>query len=382
MIDIVSADDLQGLVQTRRRWCVSLYLPTHRAGAEMSQDPIRLKNLLATARAELVAAGMRGPEANELLAPAKALSAGGQFWAELSDGLALFLAGDGMQTFRLPNPVDELVVVADGFHITPLVAAVATGDPFYLLALSQSQVRLFQGSRYGLSEVELPAASRSLAEALRFDDRERRLQLHGSGRAGRGRVTATFHGHAMDKDNSEEDLLRFLGAVARSVGEIIGDRRAPLVLAGVGYLLPLYRQVSGKQLIIEGGITGNPEQLTPKELHALALPIVEPWFTQDRRKAAQAFLEGGGPTASTVAEGVVAAYQGRVESIFVDVGRHRWGVFDQSTMTVEEREDRLPGDRDLVDLAAAMTLIKGGSVFAVEASALPSDDQIAAVLRY
>jgi hypothetical protein len=348
----------------------------------MSQDPIRLKNLLTKARSELVASGLRGPEADKLLVPATRLRGDSHFWAELGDGLALFLTAEQMRTFRLPKPVAELVVVADGFHLKPLLAVVATGEVFYVLALSQGEVRLLQGGRYGISELELGDIPASLTEALWFDDRERQLQLHGANRVGRGLVTATFHGHAMDKDTSEEDLLRFLGAVAHGVRQIIGGRRAPLVLAGVGYLLPLYRQVSRQQVIVEGAIVGNPEQVTPAELHTLAWPLVEPWFGRDRRKAAAAFLAGSGKTVGRIRDGVVAAFQGRVESIFVPVGRQCWGTFDPATMTVDEREERQSGDRDLLDVAAAFTLINGGNVFAVEPEALPGSDPIAAVLRF
>ena len=382
MIDVVSRDALRRLVKTQRQHCVSVYLPTHRAGPELPQDQIRLKNLLAKARDELVSSGMRGPDADDLLAPARALHASAHFWAELGDGLALFLSDEGMRTFRLPNPVEELVVVADAFHLKPLVAVVATGQTFYVLALSQNKVRLLQGGRHGVSELQLGDIPESLSEALWFDDRERQLQNHGAGRAGQGRVTATFHGHAMDKDSSEEDLVRFLGAVDAGVREVIGDRRAPLVLAGVGYLLPLYRRVSHYHPIVEGGITGNPDQLTPAELHTLALPLLEPWFTQDRRRAAEAFLAGTRPTVRTVEGAIVAAHQGRVESIFVPVGSHRWGSFDPEIMTVDERGERRPGDRDLLDVAAIFTLMNGGGVFAVEPSALPSNDPIAAVLRF
>lgn len=382
MIDVVSRDVLQQLVQTQRQTCVSLYLPTHRAGRELPQDPIRLKNLVAQARAELVSSGLRAPEANALLAPARALRDDAHFWANLSDGLALFLTDEGMQTFRLPNPVEELVVVADRFHLKPLLAVVATGELFYVLALSQNEVRLLQGGRYGISELELNDVPESLAEALWFDDRERQVQHHGAGRAGQGRVTATFHGHAMDKDASEDDLRRFLGAVATGVREIIGDQAAPLVLAGVDHLLATYRQVSRQQNTVEGGIMGNPEHLTPDELHDLAWPFVEPLFTQGRRIAAEAFRSRTGPTVSTVKEAVVAAHQGRVESIFVPLGRHRWGSFDPALMAVHERQERQPGDLDLLDDAAAFTLIHGGGVFAVEPSALPNDEPVAAVLRF
>ena len=48
---------------------VSLYLPTHRAGSETAQDPIRLKNLLTRAAAELEEVGARSTEIDAMLKP-------------------------------------------------------------------------------------------------------------------------------------------------------------------------------------------------------------------------------------------------------------------------------------------------------------------------
>jgi hypothetical protein len=44
-----SRGDLDELVATDAQPAVSLYLPTHMAGPETRQDPIRLKNLLSVA---------------------------------------------------------------------------------------------------------------------------------------------------------------------------------------------------------------------------------------------------------------------------------------------------------------------------------------------
>jgi hypothetical protein len=48
-------------------WCVSLYMPAHRAGRETEQDPIRFKNLLRQAEERLHAEGMRSAEARNFL---------------------------------------------------------------------------------------------------------------------------------------------------------------------------------------------------------------------------------------------------------------------------------------------------------------------------
>jgi len=43
--------------------------PTHRTGADIQQDPIRLRNALATAERELVVLGWRTADAEDLLDP-------------------------------------------------------------------------------------------------------------------------------------------------------------------------------------------------------------------------------------------------------------------------------------------------------------------------
>lgn len=380
LIDMVSPQTVRTLVETTGRHCVSIYMPTHRAGSE--QDPIRLKNLLGRARAELAEMGVRRPAADELLHPATQLLTSARFWAEQGSGLALFLSDREMQRIRLPNPVEELVSVAGQFHLKPLLATVTGGELFYVLALSQNQVRLLKGDRYSMSELDLMDVPHSLDEALRFDDRERQLQSHGSGRVGRGQVAAAFHGHAMDKDAAEEDLSRFVTAVHRGVRATIAEPPAPLVLAGVARLAALYRRVNSHHHILEQGVEGNPEHLSPEALHAAAWPLVEPLFDRDRQAAADAFLSGRPPAARDVESAVVAAYQGRIETVFVPLQGHVWGSFEPDTLKAIEHEQRRPGERDLLDVIAAFTLAHGGKVFAVDTAAMPSSDPVAAVLRF
>ena len=377
---MVSPQTVRALAESAGQHCVSIYMPTHRAGSE--QDPIRLKNLLSAAQAELVAMGMRRPAADKLLEPATRLLASGRFWAELGDGLALFLCDGEIRQIRLPNPVEELVAVARQFHLKPLLATVAGGELFYVLALSQNQVRLLRGDRYSMSELDLMNVPHSLDEALQFDDRERQLQSHGSSRVGRGRVAAAFHGHALDKDAAEEDLSRFVAAIHRGVEATTAGSPAPLVLAGVTRLTALYRRVNNQPHILEYGVEGNPEHLSPEALRSAAWPLVEPLFDGDRQAEAEALLSGKRATAKEVEAAVVAAFEGRIESVFVPVQHHVWGSFEPDTLTATEHGERQPGDRDLLDVIAAFTLIHGGKVFAVDAAAMPSNDPVGAVLRF
>src|SRR5438094_9157798 len=101
-MDLLNREQLEFLSQTRSRSCVSVFLPTHRAGKETLQDSVRLKNLLREAEGQLSAAGVPKLKARELLAPARQLEGRTSFWRHQSDGLALFLAPGFFQYFRLP----------------------------------------------------------------------------------------------------------------------------------------------------------------------------------------------------------------------------------------------------------------------------------------
>lgn len=382
MIDVISTDELRRLATHVGEQSVSIYLPTHRAGKETAQDPIRLENLASRAIDELVALGARRTEAEARLGRVLHAFRDGDFHTHLEDGLAAFVDGDQVSMYRLPDRVEELVVVADRFHLKPLLPSVASGEVFYVLALSQKQVRLLRGTRYRIAELELVDAPESLTEALWYLDRERQLQYHGAQRVGRGRVAAIFHGHGMGKETHDADIVQFFRAVDEGVRTIIGDHRAPLVLAGVAYLHPLYRTASRYPAIVDGGIEGNPEPMSAEELHDRAWPLVEPVFNAGRDAARAAFLEAGAKTVSTVADAVDAAHAGRMASLFVPRGVTRWGIVDETGHVREEHEERRPGDRDLLDDAAVATLTRRGEVYVVDPADVPGDGPVAGVLRY
>ena len=73
MIDVFSIQDLRLLADVRREHCVSIYFPTHPAGAETNQNSIRLKNLVAQAAQELRTVGDPADEVDDMLSTARAL---------------------------------------------------------------------------------------------------------------------------------------------------------------------------------------------------------------------------------------------------------------------------------------------------------------------
>ena len=382
MIDLVTTADLRHLADSSAEYCTSIFMPTHRVGDQRIQDRIRLKNLLARAAGELMALGQGSRAVDEFLAPAEELLDDTSFWAHLGDALALYLSPTRMLVFRLGTPTAEQVVVADRFHLKPLLPTVTTDTTFHVLALSQNEVRLLRGSASHIAELALADIPPDLAHVVRFDDRERQLHSHGASRVGGGRVAATFHGQGGAKDTADDDLRRFLKAVDDGLAGLIGQPEPPLVLAGVGRVIAAFRHISARTNIVDAAIEGNPEHDTNDELHDRAWRLVQPILDQARAAAAESFAARTRTTAESLADVVRAAAIGQVDTLFVPLDLHRWGRFDTDEQTVTVHDTHVPGDRDLFDLAAVETLLHHGTVYAVRSDEIPGAGPVAALLRY
>jgi hypothetical protein len=382
-MDLLTREEIEALIDERGSPCVTIYMPTHRLGPETQQDPIRLKNLLKQSEDRLRKTGLRGADAEKILEPAQRLLKDTVFWQHQSDGLAVFASPKTFHSYRLPFSFTELVVVTDRFHVKPLLPLLSGDGRFYVLALSQKQVRLLQGTRHSVDDVNLEIVPRSLAEALSGEEREKQLQFRTAARGG----SAIFHGHGSAGDESEhkKDLLRYFKQIDRGLQDLMSAERIPLVLAGVDYLLPIYREANTCGQLVDAGIVGNPDGLSVGELHERAWAILEPHFARAQARASAKYRElaGTGRTSGDLRTIVPSAYQGRVESLLVAVGVQLWGTFDAGAGKLEVHESHQSGDQDLLDLAAVQTLAHAGDVFAVAPGAIPDErSPIAAVLRY
>jgi hypothetical protein len=383
-MSLLRREELKTLLEVRKQPSVSIFLPMHRVGAEVQQNPIRLKNLLREAEEGLRMRGLRPADVGELLAPAQSLLDDRVFWQHQSDGLALFLASDVVRSYKLPLTFDELLVVNDHFHLKPLLPLLTGDGRFYILALSQNQVRFFEGTRYRVSELPLPNVPTSRREALKYDQADEQIQFHTGTQAGTGRRAAMFHGHGVGTDEYKEKILEFFHHIDRGLHEWLKAERAPLVLAGVDYLLPIYREANTYRNLVEEGVTGNPDLLRAEELHQQAWAIVDPAFHEAQEEVIGQYQQfaGTGRASTHLQEILVAAWHGRVESLFVAVGVQQWGRFDSEHHTLDLHQEAEPADDDLLDEAAMQTVLHAGTVYTMAPGRVPGDGLLAAVFRY
>lgn len=385
-MNLLTRDDLELLAHHQEEPCVSVFAPLRRGGPEKKQNAIRLKNMLRKVEKQLDEAGLRSAEQEDLLEPARELMDGMRAWKQDSDGLAVFISPELFRYYRLPSRFEELAVVSDQFHIKPLLPLLTGDGRFFVLALSQKDVRLLQCTHHSLREIELRDVPTSLEDALQFDYDEEHLQLH-SGVPARGRKGgAVFHAQADDSDKAvhKKNVRIFLEQLQNGVSDVLSGQKAPLVLAGVPDIRSLYREVNHYGNLMEDGIEGNPDRVKSAELQQKAWEIVRPHFEEVKEQAIAAYhrFAGTDRASDDLDEVLEAASQGRVEILLTDLERHEWGRYDPDRGLVYLHYRQESGDEDLLDWAAVHTLLHEGTVFALETEKMPDGAEVGAVYRY
>lgn len=382
-MDVLSLPELKELSQHRGGPFVSIYMPTQRFAPDSQIENVgRLKNLLKSASSELSGLGIRPAEADALLEPVRRMAEERPFWLRAEAGLAIFTDG-ALRVFRLPVAPPEMVFVGDRFLLRPLLSLLGSDRHYYVLALSQKHVRLLRSSSGALEEITLGDAPESLAETLQWDDFEKRsLQFHtGTSGAPGGRRPAVFHGSG--EPDPKDELMRYFREIDRAIVEHVRDG-APLVLAGVDFLLPLYREANSYPGLAPETVSGNPDSIGDVALHEQSLAVALKAFAVEREHAADRVVDlWATPRATSDPETFVpAAIHGRVKSLFLNSEATLWGSVNEAADSVSVHAVRQAGDEDLLDLAALRTILAGGDVFSVPHSEMPRDAAAVALLRY
>lgn len=391
-MDLFGKVELQSLLIEHEPPCVSIFMPTLDPG-DVDKQPasLRLTQLLEQAEERLIARGIPRSKALEIIAPGYSVEhSRPHFWQYQSDGLAIFLAPNKVVIYQLPLAFAPQVVVDKHFYVMPLLPLLNGDGTFYLLALSQNRVRMFQGSRYIMRQIALDHGPHSLAEAQRYDQVEPVRQVHtaGSGSTGNRHATAVFTGQgtAADEKLVKKAIEHFLRQVDSGVREVLAGQSAPLLVASVDMMRGIYHEVSDYPFLLDVHIDGNPDRLSTDELHTRAWELIAPSFQMNRYLALEHFqqLAGQGDTHAvrTVRQVLLDAYEKRIDTLFVVEGAETWGSFDPATLAIAIDYAAQKDSEALLNLATIYTLRNRGLVYPVRANELPNQAQMAAILRY
>jgi hypothetical protein len=388
-MDRLSKNEIKTLLEKQQGPCVSIFLPTSRGGVESQQDELRLRHQIRDAENRLLLENLRSTVVEKLLEPLHALLDDGGFWLHTVDGLAIFRTSELFRYYCLPHSFKEQVIVSDHFYLKPFLPFLANDGRYYILAMSQNAIRLLEGTRYSVQELELPEhVPASLAETLAYEEAENEVSFYRSSSGASvgkgGRKAAIFYGQGVGHDDRKDHLLRYFQQIDRGLHELLKNESTPLVLAGTEYLFPIYRQANTYPYLLAQGVPGNPDKLSSDVLHEEAWAVVQPYFQKVQERAAAQYRDNVGTarTSNDIREIMPAAYYGQIGSLFVAIDQELWGNFDPTSNTMHVHKEARFRDDDLLDEAATQTLLHGGSVYAVEQTMVPGESLLAAVFRY
>ncbi len=384
----ITTDHLTAVLSDHEPPCVSLYQPTHRRHPENQQDPIRFRNLLGELENSL---RQKYPtrEVRTLLEKFQALTRDDNFWNHRTEGLAILSSPGNFQIFELQRTAPELLVVAESFHVKPLLRALQSADRYQILSVNRHEVKLYEGNRYTLDRVELTNVPSTITEALGEELTEQHLSVGsygaGAARAAGGGATPSIHAHGDKKDEVDNDRDRFFRAIDRAVLEHHSRPSGlPLMLAALTEYHAPFRKVSHNPFLMAEGIMKSPDALSLDHLRVEAWRIVEPVYLRRLAKLVEDYQTArsrqlGSDDLTQVAEAVAA---GRVGTLLVEDDRQVPGTIDRATGRIQSGALSDPEVDDVLDDLAELVLRMKGEVVVVPAERMPSKTGVAATYRF
>ncbi len=375
--------DLQVVIQQvmhhQQAPCASLYLSTHRTQPERRDDPTRYRNLVREIRDSLSTAYSPAMVA-ELIAPFEHLERNEEFWNARTEGIVVFRSPDMFLRFHVDRPVGDLAIVADTFHVKPLLKLLQTSDRYHVLTLTRDSAHLYVGDRDDIEEVDLgPDAPMTMEKALGTELTERGFSRSNSG------GTERSVGHTTTSDEVELDTEKFFRIVDRTVIERASRNDGlPVILCGVAELVGEFRRITRNQKILGDAIVTHPHALDRREMTKRAWSIIEPLAKQRSLNLIDLYRNAANKWngLDDIVQVAHAAVEGRIDTLLVEDQREVPGKIHPVTGEITFDDLSQPDIDDVLDDLAVMVMRMKGTVHVLPAQAMPTATGVAAILRY
>lgn len=366
--------------------CISFYMPTLSSpGVDVNRQKnfIGFKNKLQQIVSILKERNMNESEVETLLKPGYNLLRDERFWDSMSQGLAVFISDGYFKYVKLPvNSVDKILVNSK-FYLTPLIPVMTSSDYFFVLVLSKKAAKLYRADAFGMEFIPVPGMPNGVEDVVHFENKgDKSLYRTDTSGAGAG---ANYHGAGTGRPEPKENLAMYFDEVDETLWkEVLSRENVPLLLVGVEYLIPIYKQVAKYKPIWDEAITGSHEHEDTSSLYDLARQVMEPYFQERISKALNIYGNQSATelTSSIVDDVIPAAHYGRVSHLFAIRNEHIWGSFDEMNNNLTIHEEQEDGDECMIDKAVIKTLLTGGEVFILPKERMPAQSKLAAVMRY
>ena len=369
------------LLISKHESSISLYQPTHRHGPDNQQDLIRYKNLIKKIEKSLNEKHDKATT-EKRMKPFYDFENDREFWQHAGEGLAIFASENECIVYRLQRPVDELAIVADSFHIKPLIRVFQSADRYHLLGLDQQEFSLFEGTRYGIEQIELAEdINKTITEALGDDYAEKKITTGGSGPRG----TAMFHGSGSKKDVIEKTTEKFFRIVDKEVLDYYSrEMELPVYLVALDEYHTLFQNLSNNPYLQKEGIKTDYTAMNLKELQTAAWDVLEPIYIEKTHQLVERFetARSKDEGSDDIAQVARAATEGRISHVLIESGRFYPGKINLATGELIEDNIENPDIDDVLDDIAELVFHQKGEIVMLPKERMPADTGVAAIYRY
>ncbi len=329
-------------------------------------------------------AEQNGSEARELLQSISDWDAIANEEKTGGKSIAVFRSPDVFCVTPLQEQVKGKAVVGPHFNVRPLLPELTRDTSFYILALSQKDVRVLRCTSSTSEEVSFPASvATSFDRFMNSAKPDHVSDNRGSPGPDAGSSKGVMFTTNTEKEDKDKYLAHFFKQIDHGLHDMLRGKTELVVPVGVEYELALYRSVSTYPHLAEEGVQGAPNSLKSGEMHARALDAM---LKQYEKKVYEALAEynhkAGGGASNRLKDIVPAAHEGRLLTLLVSDSLETTGSFDETTYTVKGRETGTPEDEDLVNDAVVQTILHAGQVLVASNGKMPNGAPLAAIFRF
>ncbi|SJM71574.1 AOC03_06830 family ribosome hibernation factor [Psychrobacter piechaudii] len=366
---------LKSLREITAKPAVSIFVKTHRKHPDNEQDPIALKNQLKIAEERITDEYDKNTAAT-ILEKIHAKTDDLNHNYNL-DTLAIFASTDDVQVIRFPFDAKERVIVDERFATRDLIRDMASAVHYYVVVLGRDHARLIEAANNRVvKEFDQNDEAQKNMENIPFPIENNSLYKTGDG------------GSDRSANNENSYLKEYFNRVDKSVQELWGEHRMPLVIVGDNRNISYYKEVCDRPENIIGAVSNVTDLEEGSAQHIVdgVQEAVEEYRTTLHKEALGEIdkARGADMLRTDLQEIYRSAFQGAGETLYLRKGYMQPAKIDEKAQTLVLADD--PAAEGVTDDAVSdiieHVIHNGGKVVFMPQDIMGDDLPIALVTRY
>lgn len=262
-----------------------------------------------------------------------------QTMQHLDKGFIVFYSEKLSGYMKVQTEINDLVVVADTFHIKPLIRIKNNERGFFLISMSAKAINVLVESNGHLYRME------------------------------------TFSNKILEQNSSKPTRANPKDFIAQSsvdINKLLASYKMPIILAGVKDHLGHMKKFLDHSMLLEDSIIGNVEKMKTDELREKCFDLLGPYYLRKELDAVEELnMAVKKNHAITYIEDIaVSAVYGKVKKLFVVENKQLWGAINKLTGEIFISPRQLNShDDDILDDICQIVLGRGGEVVVLKDAA-------------